>query len=138
MKKRFALLFALSLACLPSCGSNTTPSDSMEKHNISLTVDNYLVFLNVTKSGSYGQYSYTFEGCLSYAFYENVTITLRYSNSSGNPIVVGYFDPNVLKEKENYATDTLKLNAAGCGYYNGSGKYGATITDVSGKVIYWM
>ncbi len=137
MKKyisRIVLLFVFIALCfsISGCGNrNNSNSDNtsenstlsaIEKHTVSITMDNYKRFIEVSSSISHGQTSYTFKGCLSYALYD-VVFTLSYSTSS---------------IATDLSTEIFSCNAAGNGFFAGGGKYGAKIEAVSGTVIYWI
>ena len=134
MKKFFIpLLLSICLLCMTGCASNNgqiqntdTPSNGvsvMEKHTVSITLENYSKYIEVSTSSAYGQTSYYFTGCLSYAFYD-ISFTLSYSSSS--------YD---LTSTE---TEIVTCNAAGNGTFLGGGKYGAEIVSATGTVIYWI
>ena len=122
-----AFCFSLS-GCVDGNDSNgVSPSGNpnlptMEKHVVTITTDNYLKYIEVSTSSSYGQTSYYFEGCLSYAFYD-VSFTMSYSTSS---LIT------------DIKTEIVNCNAAGNGTFSGGGKYSAKIEAVSGTVIYWI
>ena len=136
MKKMLFLLPFLAL-CLGGCtnissnnneGGNNTPApttQAMEKHEVSLSTSNYQTYFDISSSTSYNQTTYDFAGCLSYAFYEDVVITIKYYNSTDT-------------SESNSKTEDVKLNAGGNGHFAGGGKYLGTVNAVKGKVIYWM
>lgn len=134
IKNSTLVLFATLLLGLTSCNrknevnntvqpepvQSTQPEVKMERHEVELNINNYQTYIN-RRSLSDGSYaSIYFEGALSYAYYDNVVITYTRTNGS------------------NKTTDTLKLSAGGYSswYTTGYGTY--TVTDVSGKVIYWI
>ena len=91
-----------------------------QKHTVSLTVNNYSTYIETSLvahiSSTPQKVVFTANGCLSYAYYENVVFEIEHD---GEKMLV-------------------VCNAAG----NGSNSYGGrnlgTITAVSGTVIYWM
>lgn len=121
------------LAILTSCGNNSsnnnapdnnTPVETMGKHTIQLTMDNYLTYIEIrgttVVSSTSSTTTYVFEGALDFAYYENVVV--RYKLNDGD------------------ITET-KLNAGGYGKYYASNSRvttNAEIVGVSGSVIYWM
>ena len=135
MKKFFIpLLLSICLLCLTSCTVNNGQNQSidassnnasvMEKHVVSITMENYLKFIEFSTSGGHGQISYHFTGCLSYAFYD-ISFTLSYKTSSNDDIA-------------STETEIVTCNAAGNGTFVGGGKYGAEIISATGSVIYWI
>lgn len=122
MKKFFIpLLLSICLLCMTGCTSSKVTL--MEKHTVSITLENYSKYIEVSTSSVSGQTSYYFTGCLSYAFYD-ISFTLSYSSS-------GY----ALTSTE---TEIVTCNAAGNGTFFGGGKYGAEIVSATGTVIYWI
>ncbi len=131
MKKfLISLLLSICLFCITGCASNNgqiqttdTPSNevsAMEKHIVSITKDNYQIFLTVeTNDVSPILYHY-FRGALPYAFYDNVIITYDYR----------YGDTTTER--------TLSLNVGGCGTIKTFGSSSYEITNVSGTIIYWI
>ena len=91
-----------------------------QKHTISLTMNNYSTYIETSivayRSSTPQKVEFTANGCLSYAYYENVVFEIEHDG------------------QKMYVT----CNAAG----NGKGSYGGTtigtITAISGTVIYWM
>ena len=108
-------------------GSNTPTStiQAMEKHEVSLNASNYQKYFDISSSTGYNQTTYDFAGCLSYAFYEDVAITIKYYNNENT-------------SESNSKTEDVKLNAGGNGHFAGAGKFFGTVNAVKGKVIYWM
>ena len=106
---------------LSSESTITQPTQLPQKHTVSLTMSNYSTYIETsfivsnTATGAF-QTVFTANGCLSYAYYENVVFEIEHD---GQKMLVA-------------------CNAAG----NGNGSYGGrnlgTITAVSGTVIYWM
>ena len=129
--KKILKILCLCLTCVicavgfSACSDNTKQETSgMEKHEIELNLDNYLLYFDV-KNSQPSKYSpsspYQFSGCLAYAFYDNVCVSFEY-HSNGES-----------------TTHVLKLNANG----NGAAPItGSTTTvnlvDISGKVVFWM
>lgn len=104
-----------------------TTSPEMSRHEVTLNLKNYLTYLNITES-SYNSDTiprFTFSGCLSYAFYDNVVITISYQGYSS------YGTPPI-------ETTTVTLNANGQGTVYLHNVSSASITGISGNVIYWI
>ena len=144
MKKRFSIiLLLLTLCCVTiffvgcdDSSTNNNVKDSNENYyNVDLTMDNYWKFLDWDKRNN------QFTGVLSYAYYDNVFITLQRK-------IISEYTTNTYSE--NY---TIELNAAGCKTYsfteytfdqikellNHTGYLGSysneiTIINISGKV----
>ncbi len=144
MKKRFSIiLLLLTLCCVTiffvgcdDSSANNNVKDSNENYyNIDLTMDNHWKFLDWDKRNN------QFTGVLSYAYYDNVVITLQRK-------IISEYTTNTYSE--NY---TIELNAAGCKTYSFTeytfdqikellnhtgylGSYGneITIISISGKV----
>lgn len=101
-------------------GSTETEITLPQKHTIPLTMDNYSIYIETNLvaylSATPQKVVFTANGCLSYAYYENVVFEIEHD---GEKMLI-------------------VCNAAG----NGNGSYGGrnlgTITAVSGNVIYWM
>ena len=122
MKKFFIpLLLSICLLCMTGCTSSKVTL--MEKHTVSITLENYSKYIEVSTSSVSEQTSYYFTGCLSYAFYD-ISFTLSYSSSR-----------YALTSTE---TEIVTCNAAGNGTFLGGGKYGAEIVSATGTVIYWI
>lgn len=109
MKKRFSIiLLLLTLCCVTiffvgcdDSSKNNNVKDSNENYyNIDLTMDNYWKFLDWDKRNN------QFTGVLSYAYYDNVVITLQRK-------IISEYTTNTYSE--NY---TIELNAAGCKTYS--------------------
>lgn len=109
MKKRFSIiLLLLTLCCVTiffvgcdDSSTNNNVKDSNENYyNIDLTIDNYWKFLDWDKRNN------QFTGVLSYAYYDNVVITLQRK-------IISEYTTNTYSE--NY---TIELNAAGCKTYS--------------------
>lgn len=144
MKKRFSIiLLLLTLCCVTiffvgcdDSSTNNNVKDSNENYyNVDLTMDNYWKFLDWDKRNN------QFTGVLSYAYYDNVVITLQRK-------IISEYTTNTYSE--NY---TIELNVAGCKTYsfteytfdqikellNHTGYLGSysneiTIINISGKV----
>lgn len=144
MKKRFSIiLLLLTLCCVTiffvgcdDSSANNNVKDSNENYyNIDLTMDNHWKFLDWDKRNN------QFTGVLSYAYYDNVVITLQRK-------IISEYTTNTYSE--NY---TIELNTAGCKTYSFTeytfdqikellnhtgylGSYGKEITiiSISGKV----
>lgn len=144
MKKRFSIiLLLLTLCCVTiffvgcdDSSANNNVKDSNENYyNIDLTMDNHWKFLDWDKRNN------QFTGVLSYAYYDDVVITLQRK-------IISEYTTNTYSE--NY---TIELNAAGCKTYSFTeytfdqikellnhtgylGSYGneITIISISGKV----
>lgn len=128
--KKFLAILALSLVCVISAigfvGCGDTNTSSMKKHEIELTLDNYLFYLDVNTSIYNGSSPYVFNGCLTYAFYDTVCVSFEYvkSYSYGEPTTQTY---------------VLQLNANGHGSAPvKDGNTTVNLVDISGKVIFWM
>ena len=109
MKKRFSIiLLLLTLCCVTiffvgcdDSSANNNVKDSNENYyNIDLTMDNHWKFLDWDKRNN------QFTGVLSYAYYDNVVITLQRK-------IISEYTTNTYSE--NY---TIELNAAGCKTYS--------------------
>lgn len=134
MKKTLILIPCLTLLLFGCKGNNSqniewtsatngtvvSSSQTMQKYEVQMSLSNYATYLDISSTTSYNQTSYDFFGCLNYAFYDNVIITIKYTESS--------------KEK----TEDVLLNAGGNGHFNGNGKYSGIIKAASGKVIFWI
>lgn len=144
MKKRFSIiLLLLTLCCVTiffvgcdDISANNNVKDSNKNYyNIDLTMDNHWKFLDWDKRNN------QFTGVLSYAYYDNVVITLQRK-------IISEYTTNTYSE--NY---TIELNTAGCKTYSFTeytfdqikellnhtgylGSYGneITIISISGKV----
>lgn len=144
MKKRLSIiLLLLTLCCVTiffvgcdDSSANNNVKDSNENYyNIDLTMDNHWKFLDWDKRNN------QFTGVLSYAYYDNVVITLQRK-------IISEYTTNTYSE--NY---TIELNTAGCKTYSFTeytfdqikellnhtgylGSYGneITIISISGKV----
>ena len=109
MKKRFSIiLLLLTLCCVTiffvgcddSSTNNNVKDSNKNYYNIDLTMDNYWKFLDWDKRNN------QFTGVLSYAYYDNVVITLQRK-------IISEYTTNTYSE--NY---TIELNAAGCKTYS--------------------
>lgn len=143
MKKFISSIFAtlvLFICCFSIVGCNTndgqihtdeTSSNNatiMEKHVVSLTIENYEKFITIETVPAIGDvstsYYHYFSGALSYAFYDNVIITYNYNSNSTSTEKI------------------LALNVGGCGtIITSSSRYGSSsyeIINVSGTIIYWI
>lgn len=128
--------FFLVLVCLTSCGNNgnsnanvsnnsdITTVETMKKHTIQLTLDNYQTYIEIRSNtevfSTSATTSYMFEGALDYAYYANVVISYKVNDGE-------------VKE--------TRLSAGGYGkYYSTNSRVSSTaeIVGVSGSVIYWM
>ncbi len=144
MKKRFSIiLLLLTLCCVTiffvgcddSSANNNVKDSNKNYYNIDLTMDNHWKFLDWDKRNN------QFTGVLSYAYYDNVVITLQRK-------IISEYTTNTYSE--NY---TIELNTAGCKTYSFTeytfdqikellnhtgylGSYGneITIISISGKV----
>lgn len=139
MKKLFSIIMLITCCCILFVGcaakentkTTTTNGNGAEstisqqvsmpqKHTISLTMNNYSTYIETSLvahiSETPQRVVFTANGCLSYAYYENVIFEIEHN---GEKMLV-------------------VCNAAG----NGSGSYGGrilgTITGISGTVIFWM
>lgn len=125
MKK---ILFLLPIFLLVSCNSSqlntslnslkndgdATETDKTQRYEFSLTKDNLWYFIDSSPSdngnNSYKTLYYTFQGVLSYAYYENVIIHLDYD-------IVGMGEPGsyMYPTTTHKADIEFKLNASGSG-----------------------
>ena len=101
-------------------GSTVTEIILPQKHTILLTINNYSTYIEtsfaVGRASMSEKVTFTANGCLSYAYYENVVFEIEHD---GEKILVA-------------------CNAAGNGNGSYSGRNIGTITAISGNVIYWM
>ncbi len=123
MKKTRTVLLPLLALALAGCTSNAVATSASTKHEVTLSMGNYLTYFDVTASSRtesmLGTFTkYIFAGCLNYAFYSNVVVTLAVTKSGVS------------------STTTLALNAGG----NGVSDYYVTVsvTNIAGKVSYWF
>ena len=109
MKKRFSIILLLfTLCCITiffvgcdDSSANNNIKDSNENYyNIDLIMDNHWKFLDWDKRNN------QFTGVLSYAYYDNVVITLQRK-------IISEYTTNTYSE--NY---TIELNATGCKTYS--------------------
>lgn len=109
MKNVIKFLLVVSSFSLFAC--------SGQREVIKLNLDNYTNYFDIS-SVQVGEYTqFEISGCLSFALYENVVLSIQYSIGAGS---------------NNYIKKDYKLNAAGNGRLY---KYNLSILDVSGKVI---
>lgn len=109
MKNVIKFLLVVSSFSLFAC--------SGQREVIKLNLDNYTNYFDIS-SVQVGEYTqFEISGCLSFALYENVVLSIQYSIGAGS---------------NNYIKEDYKLNAAGNGRLY---KYNLSILDVSGKVI---
>ena len=91
-----------------------------QKHTIPLTISNYSTYIETSLvahlSSTPQKVVFTANGCLSYAYYDNVIFEIEHD---GEKMLVG-------------------CNAAGNANSSYAGRNLGTITAVSGTVIYWM
>lgn len=129
MKKfLLSIILIFCLPCMAGCGMEVNNSETKTKHVVNLTIDNYQDYLTIETTPYIRDYSTSyynyFRGALSYAYYDNVTITYDYISSG------------TTTEK------TIKLNVGGCGcIVTSNSKYGDIsyeITNVSGTITYWI
>jgi len=134
-----ALLAVAGAFCLAACGSNSSANnqpvvnstdninekvETKQKYVIELNMENYQKYIDLRflpgDSGSNSYTIYYFQGSLSYAFYDNVIVTYTVDGESEGSKVT--------------------LSSGGYGRYYTSSRYSKThtITNVSGKVIYWI
>ncbi len=131
----FMLCNYFFVGCDDSSANNNVKDSNENYYNIDLTTDNHWKFLDWDKRNN------QFTGVLSYAYYDNVVITLQRK-------IISEYTTNTYSE--NY---TIELNAAGCKTYSFTeytfdqikellnhtgylGSYGneITIISISGKV----
>ena len=151
MKSRFALLsliLCLAMLLLTGCSVNmntvadqSNQSDTQSNvYNIELDKDNYWKYLNWDQKNS------TFTGVLTFAYYENVVITLKRTISSPEYTDSTFTEPEF----------SVELNAAGCQQYTlksytmeemvkllhydyvylGGWTWDLEITSISGRVLF--
>ena len=141
-----SILIVISLFVLVACNNDTSANSNTnvinnlaetseksdaekmpelkEKHIVELNLNNYLTYFDITTSSGYDRTSWIINGCLDYAFYDSIKITiLYYENNTKNG------DPK---------TEDILLNAGGNGSFNVVGRYFSSVSSISGKVIYWM
>lgn len=106
-----------------SSSTETTITEQIslpQKHTISLTLNNYSTYIETSHvahlSSTPQKVVFTANGCLSYAYYENVVFEIKHG---GEKLLVA-------------------CNAAGNGNCSYGGRNLGTITAISGTVIYWM
>ena len=108
--------------------NNLIASNSgMIRHEVSLNMNNYQAYFNVTKSNLNisERPRFSFSGCLSYAFYDNVKVTVSYRGfSTGGEAPL--------------ETETVTLNANGVGavYIWSASEY--YISNITGSIVYWI
>lgn len=129
MKKLSSITLLIICCCMLFVGctakentetESTTTQPMPQKHIVSLTMNNYSTYVETSfvayLSSTPQKVVFTANGCLSYAYYENVVFEIEHD---GEKMLVA-------------------CNAAG----NGNGSYGGrnlgTITAISGTIIYWM
>ncbi len=127
-----AIIFICISLTVASCGSNESAGNksyanqNMTKHEIELTLDNYLSYFDVATSSYNNQSPYRFTGCLSYALYDNVSVCFEYTTS------YSYGAPTK-------QTRVVKLDKSGTGSAPiKDGNTTVKLIDISGKVIYWI
>lgn len=93
------------------------------KHVISLTLENYLLYFDISTivtAAASVKTSYTIKSCLSYAYYDNVIFTFQYTGAA---------NPSQLK---------IVYNTAGNGWDSFSERENSSIISVTGTVTYWI
>lgn len=127
MKKKITMVLGLVLCSLSliACDKNDNEAvESMQKHEVSLSLENYETYIEIRSIFTDSSGIYYFDGTLDYAYYDNCVVTYSYKPYSGDA-----------------TTKQSKLSAGGYGsYFSSVGRYtsSATITGVSGTVIYWL
>ncbi len=143
MKKVLIVLISILVCSLFFSGCNNSTSNNHEPefnhYEIDITLDNYWKFLDVSLLGR----TYTFNGVLSFAYYEDVkielnrTITSEYTTNIYTEIETVYLNASgsMVFVANEYTFDEIKelLNVSG---YMGSYSDTATIKSISGKIIY--
>jgi len=130
MRKRLCkLLMVISIflfiGSLSSCKENNVnngdkineEANEKQKYVVELNMDNYKKYIDIEYQLRAKEHVYyRFYGVLSYAFYDEVVVTYYLSSSSNE--------------------STITLNAAGCSnfMYN----HQPVVTNITGKVIYWI
>ena len=126
---------------------DTNNSDSLKHHEVDLNINNYETYLKYVAetsviSGAYHpKYSHTISGVLTYAYYEDVTVTFDISyKSSGyqSTTYTGIFTVklNAAGNAEFSADDEEILNAIGCPRYDRTMTKIFSIKQISGKVMF--
>ena len=133
MTKKIKLLTSLLILAFTlvfsSCGNNSTVNstdsinedvETKQKYVIELNMDNYKKYIDLRTEPAGDYCRYCFYGSLSYAYYDNVVITY-YAGSETN-------------------TYTLVLSSGGYALFYSTGRYTTTYTvsNITGKVIYWI
>lgn len=94
---------------------------TMVKHEVTLTLDNYLLYFDVVESSIKTQPRFKFSGCLSYAYYDNVSVIVEYSTD------------NSTENKR------IALNTAGNGEVPFEQRADTPrIVGISGTVVFWI
>jgi hypothetical protein len=127
MKKM--LLFLLPFLMLAACNNEPTRNENgatetstTQRYAFDLTKDNLWYFIESAQSSTgnstYTTLHYTFKGVLSYAYYDNVVVNIRYS-------LVGRGEPgsSSYPSTSHTADIAFKLNAAGSGTLSLSYEY---------------
>ena len=130
MKKM--LLFLLPILMLTACNdqpseskkndSGATETSTTQRYEFDLTKDNLWYFIesaqSTTGNNNYTTLHYVFKGVLSYAYYDNIVINIKYS-------LVGKGEPGspYYPSTSHTADIAFKLNAAGSGTLSLSYEY---------------
>lgn len=126
MKKFLSITLLIVCCCILFVGctakenAGTTTQPMPQKHIVSLTMNNYSTYIETSfvayLSSTPQKVVFTANGCLSYAYYENVVFEIEHD---GEKMLVA-------------------CNAAGNGNCSYGGRNLGTITAISGTIIYWM
>ncbi|MBR7141697.1 MAG: hypothetical protein IKD03_06075 [Clostridia bacterium] len=155
------LLFVLTLilsCCLFSCTNSTPPTNNPETpleppqnyQKFDLSLDNFSHFFDFSYTrGVYGTYNpsvadtYTIKGVLTFAYYENVIVTLdvtyTYPSGIGNTDIVKKGTYTLSLNAAGSATfrtdDPALLQAINCTNYSNTTQEQITVKSVTGTVI---
>lgn len=132
MKKiLISVMCLLGSIALVGCNNNSEAEIvKAEKHEITLSLDNYNDYIELRHFHYVNTYTYSvhyFDGALDYAYYDSVVVYYKVSYTSSG--------------QETTENRSLKLNAGGYGeWYSQSGRsfYSYTVINVTGSVIYWL
>ena len=127
---------------------NSDNSSALKHYEIDLDINNYETYLKYksesfynSSSGTHLDFTHTISGVLTYAFYENVTITfdITYQTSGSYPkTYTGVYTVklNAAGNAEFSADDSKLLEAIECPRYDRLMTKTFSIKEVSGKVMF--
>ena len=126
---------------------NSDNSSALKHYEVDLDLNNYETYLKYTANSSvisgatHTNFSHTISGVLTYAFYENVTITfdITYQTSGSYPkTYTGVYTVklNAAGNAEFSADDSKLLEAIECPRYDRLMTKTFSIKEVSGKVMF--